>query len=192
MKRKRIIAAILAGAMLIAFAGCGTASGSGKTDAAQSAKDYTQIIYDVRSAEYNEAYMIFSNAADGTFTAQYGYSADYENAEQLSDEIQNMLLPLLNLESDMYTEFSASVSAMMVTSYGVAIVKPAEGKTDEVKEALQAYITSQQQSMQNYLEDQYQIAKAATVESVPTGEVVLVCCEDSASVLASIKTALAA
>ena len=40
--------------------------------------------------------------------------------------------------------------------------------------------------------DQYEIAKAAKVEVVPSGEVVLVCCENSDAVLASIKAALAA
>ena len=39
---------------------------------------------------------------------------------------------------------------------------------------------------------QYQIAKAAKVEVLPSGEVVLVCCENSDAVLSAIKTALAA
>ena len=88
----------------------------------------------------------------------YGMAAD-----QLDDEVKNMILPLLNLEDDMYTDLAASVSSMMVRSYAVAIVKPAEGKTDAVKAALEAYVASEQQSMEHYLEDQYQIAKAATV-----------------------------
>jgi len=46
--------------------------------------------------------------------------------------------------------------------------------------------------MEHYLEDQYAIAKAAKVEVVPSGEVVLVCCENSDAVLSAIKTALAA
>ena len=32
----------------------------------------------------------------------------------------------------MYDDFAASVSGMMVRVYGVAIVKPAEGKTQDV------------------------------------------------------------
>ena len=46
--------------------------------------------------------------------------------------------------------------------------------------------------MENYLADQYEIAKAATVTTLPTGEVVLVCCEDSDAILAAIQEALAA
>lgn len=103
-----------------------------------------------------------------------------------------MLLPLLDLPEGSYTDLAASLSAMMVQSYGVAIVKPAEGKTQEVVDAMDAYIQNQQQTMEHYLEDRYQIAASAKVATVPTGEVVMVCCENSDAVMNAIKTALAA
>lgn len=182
--KKRILAALLAlGCALLVFTGCGS-----KKDT--TPKDYTQIIHDAREAEDNDYYMIFSPAEDGKFTAQYGYSASYP-ADDLNDEIQNMLLPLLDLPEGSYTDLAASLSAMMVQSYGIAIVKPAEGKTQEVVDAFDNYVLSQQQTMEHYLEDQYEIAKAAKVETAPTGEVILVCCEDSDTVLANIKAALA-
>lgn len=183
---KRLLAALLAVAALFALVGC---SKSDKADAAP--KDYTKILHDARPDEDNEYDMIFSPGEDGKFTAQYGYSDSYD-AAQLDEEIRNMLLPLLNLEEDMYTDFAASVSGMMVQSYGIAIVKPAEGKADAVKQALQDFVAHEQMSMEHYLEDQYQIAKAAKVEVLPSGEVVLVCCENSDAVLSAIKTALAA
>ena len=139
----------------------------------------------------SRGYCVFSPAEDGKFTAQYGYSASYP-ADDLNDEIQNMLLPLLDLPEGSYTDLAASLSAMMVQSYGVAIVKPAEGKTQEVVDAMDAYIQNQQQTMEHYLEDQYQIAASAKVATVPTGEVVMVCCENSDAVMNAIKTALAA
>lgn len=184
--KKRILAALLAlGCALLVFTGCGS-----KKDT--TPKNYTQIIHDAREAEDNDYYMIFSPAEDGKFTAQYGYSESYEDADQLDEEIRNMLLPLLNLEEGDYTDFSASVSGMMVQSYALAIVKPAEGRQEAVKQALLDFVTSEQSSMEHYLEDQYAIAKAAKVEVVPSGEVVLVCCENSDAVLSAIKTALAA
>ena len=155
---KRLIAALLAGLTLFALVGCSAGS---KADSA-APKDYSQILHDARTDEENEYDMIFTKGEDGKFTAIDGYSAEYE-AGQLDDEVRSILLPLLNLEDDMYTDLAASISAMMVRSYAVAIVKPAEGKTDAVKSALEAYVTSEQQSMEHYLEDQYQIAKAATV-----------------------------
>ena len=183
--KKRILAALLAlGCALLVFTGCGS-----KKDT--TPKNYTQIIHDAREAEDNDYYMIFSPAEDGKFTAQYGYSASYP-AEDLNDEIQNMLLPLLDLPEGSYTDLAASLSSMMVQSYGVAIVKPAEGKTQEVVDAMDAYIQNQQQTMEHYLEDQYQSAASAKVATVPTGEVVMVCCENSDAVMNAIKTALAA
>ena len=103
-----------------------------------------------------------------------------------------IVFPLLGLEDGSYESFAASVSSMMVRSYAVAIVKPAEGKTDAVKAALEAYVQSEQQSMEHYLEDQYLVAKAATVTVAPTGEVVLVCAEDHDTILSNIEKALAA
>ena len=184
---KRIITSLLAGLCLLALVGCSAGS---KADSS-APKDYSQIIHDARSDEDNEYEMIFTKGKDGKFTAQYGYSAEYE-ADQLSDEVANMMMPLLGLEDDMYDDFAASVSGMMVRVYGVAIVKPAEGKTQDVVDALDAYVQSQQKSMEHYLEDQYQIASAARVATVPTGEVVMVCCEDSDTVFENIKKALAA
>lgn len=184
---KRIIASLLAGLCLLALVGCSAGS---KADSA-TPKDYSQIIHDARTDEDNEYDMIFTKGENGKFTAIDGYSAEYE-ADQLSDEVANMMMPLLGLEDDMYDDFAASVSGMMVRVYGVAIVKPAEGKTQDVVDALDAYVQSQQKSMEHYLEDQYQIASAARVATVPTGEVVMVCCEDSDTVFENIKKALAA
>ena len=184
---KRLIAALLAGLTLFALVGC---SADSKADSA-APKDYSQILHDARTDEENEYDMIFTKGEDGKFTAIDGYSAEYE-AGQLDDEVRNLMMPLLNLENDMYTDLAASVSSMMVRSYAVAIVKPAEGKTDAVKSALEAYVTSEQQSMEHYLEDQYQIAKAATVTVAPTGEVILVCAENHDTLLANIEKALAA
>ena len=185
---KRIIAALLAGLCLLALAGCSAGS---KADSSAAPKDYSQIIHDARTDEENEYDIIFTKGEDGKFTAIDGYSAEYE-ADQLDDELKNMVFPLLGLEEGSYESFAASISSMMVRSYAVAIVKPAEGKTDDVKAALEAYVQSEQQSMEHYLEDQYQIAKAATVTVAPTGEVVLVCAEDHDTILANIEKALAA
>ena len=175
---KRLIAALLAGLTLFALVGCSAGS---KADSA-APKDYSQILHDARTDEDNEYDMIFTKGEDGKFTAIDGYSAEYE-AGQLDDEVRSILLP---------TDLAASISAMMVRSYAVAIVKPAEGKTDAVKSALEAYVTSEQQSMEHYLEDQYQIAKAATVTVAPTGEVILVCAENHDTLLDNIEKALAA
>ena len=190
MKMKKLLTAAAAASLaLFALVGCG-----GK-DAASSgsagAKDYAQIIHDARTDEVNEAMLILSSDAEGNFTATDGPVADMTE-DDIKAQADNFILPMLGLEAGDYEEFAASVSTMNVRSYGIAIVKPAEGKAADVQTALENYVTSQQLSMQNYLADQYEIAKAATVTTVPSGEVVLVCCEDSDTVLAAIEKALAA
>ena len=131
---KKFIAALLAGLTLFTLVGC---SGGSKANSS-TPKDYSQIIHDARSDEDNEYDMIFTKGEDGKFTAIDGYSAEYE-ADQLNEEIRDILMPLLNLEDDQYTAFAASISSMMVRSYAVAIVKPAEGKTDEAARVMQEY-----------------------------------------------------
>lgn len=187
---KRIFAALLATVTLFACVGC-SANSKNEPSSPAEPRDYSQIIHDARDEEDNTYNMIFTRGEDGKFTAIDGYSAEYE-ADQLDDEIKNMILPLLNLEDGMYTDLAASISSMMVRSYGVAIVMPAEGQTEDVKAALEAYVTSEQLSMEHYLEDQYEIAKAATVTVAPTGEVILVCAAEHDSILANIEAALAA
>ena len=190
MKMKKLLTAAAAASLaLFALVGCG-----GK-DAASSgsagAKDYAQIIHDARTDEVNEAMLILSSDAEGNFTATDGPVADMTE-DDIKAQADNFILPMLGLEAGDYEEFAASVSTMNVRSYGIAIVKPAEGKAADVQTALENYVTSQQLSMEHYLADQYEIAKAATVTTVPSGEVVLVCCEDSDTVLAAIEKALAA
>ena len=188
MKMKKIFTVVAAASLaLLALAGCG-----GK-DASSSAgpKDYAQILHDARTDEVNEAMLILSSDAEGNFTATDGPVADMTE-DDIKAQADNFILPMLGLEAGDYEEFAASVSTMNVRSYGVAIVKPAEGKAGDVQTALENYVTSQQMAMENYLADQYEIAKAATVTTVPSGEVVLVCCDGSDAVLAAIEEALAA
>ncbi len=49
--------------------------------------------------------------------------------------------------------------------------KASRGQDRCCESALEAYVPSEQQSMEHYLEDQYLVAKAATVTVAPTGEV---------------------
>ena len=189
MKMKQILTAALAASLaLLALAGCG---GKTASSGEAAAKDYAQIIHDARDEEMNDSLMIIAPGAEGGFTA-LGGGAEEMSADDIKAQAENFILPMLGLEAGDYEDFAASVSIMNVRSYGIAIVKPAEGKAEAVQEALENYVTSQQLAMQNYLADQYEIAKAATVTTVPSGEVVLVCCEDSDTVLAAIEAALAA
>ena len=72
----------------------------------------------------------------------------------------------------------------------MAAILPAEGKSEEVLEGVNAFVEQQKQNFQQYLMDQYDIASAAKVETLEDGTILLVMCEDQDTVLDAIKTAL--
>ena len=185
--KKFLIAAALASLALFSLAACG---GKDASSAAEP-KDYSQIIHDARTDEENENLMILTGKGDGSFTAADGPAGEMTE-EDLKAQADNFILPMLGLQDGDYEEFSASVSLLNVRSYGVAIVKPAEGKTETVQEALENYVTSQQMSMENYLADQYEIAGAARLETLSDGTVLMVMCSDQDTVFDAIKAAIEA
>ena len=180
---RRIAAAALALALCLGLAACGSSPAS-----SGEPKDYAAILTAARPAEDNENLVIFQ-LKDGAYTATGGY-ADELSAEDIASQ-GAMCLQVLGLAEEDVEEAVFSVSMMNVQSYGLAIVKPAEGKEAAVTEGLQTFIDGQKAAQENYLADQYAIAKAARLDSVKSGEVVLVMCEDQDTVFSSIKNALA-
>jgi hypothetical protein len=75
-------------------------------------------------------------------------------------------------EADM-DAYAISLSAMNVHAYTIALILPAEGREDTVLDSLNSYVERQQQNFEFYLEDQYEIAKSAKVETLSDGTVLL-------------------
>lgn len=182
---KRLIAVLLAGVLAAGLVGCG-ASGADST-ASHTPAEYTAALADSRTEEDNNAYTIFT-LEEGGYTASKGY-AEHLDTEAIASQGQ-MSLEVLGLTAEDVESAAYSVSLMNVKAYGIAIVKPAQGKTDAVKQALSGFVEAQKSAQENYLPDQYAIAKAARVETLKSGEVVLVMCENQDQVLQSIQTAL--
>lgn len=157
---------------------------------AAATSTYASIISEARTDEESEAFMVIYPDGNGGYVAIDGYSADYE-PEYLTEDVTNFMAPMLNFDLALAEDFAFSISTLMTQSYGYAIVMPTEGSTDAVVTGLEAYITQQRTTFQNYLADQYDIASAATVTVAPTGEVILACGPDSAAILANIEAALA-
>ncbi len=151
---------------------------------------YATIISEARTDEESEAFMVIYPDGNGGYAAIDGYSADYE-PQYLTEDVTNFMAPMLGFDLALAEDFAFSISTMMTQSYGYAIVMPTEGNTDAVVAGLESFITQQRTSFQNYLPDQYEIASAATVTVAPTGEVILACGPDSASILADIEASLA-
>ena len=178
---KRFLCFVLCLCLAFSLAACGS-SGGGSTEP----KDYAAILTAARPEADGEAYVLFQYK-DGAYTATGGYAS--ELTQEDVDSQASLSLQMLGLETGDVQEAVFSVSLMNVQSYGMAIVKPAEGKADTVKEALRGFIESQKSAQQNYLPDQYAIAKAARLETMKSGELVLVMREGQDDVLSSIQTA---
>ena len=114
------------------------------------------------------------------------YKAAIEGARSEEDNEYNTILT----SSDDETAYAISVSAMNVRAYGVAAILPAAGKEDLVLEGLNSFVENQKRSFEQYLADQYEIAKEAKVGTLEDGTVLLVMCENQDAVYDSIKDAL--
>ena len=89
------------------------------------------------------------------------------------DGASALALESLGLAEEDVEAFGASVSLMNTQAYGIAAVRPVQGKTDAVREALQGYVDRQQSSFEFYLPDQYQVAQEARLETLEDGTVLL-------------------
>ena len=136
---------------------------AGTSSSSTPPKDYTQIIMDTRT--------------------------DEEQAKSMIEmQMSTLGLPTDDLAS--LGTYAYSLSLMNVQAYMVGIFKPASGSEETVRIALENYLSNLQRSFENYLPDQYEIAKNGTVKELSSGEIVIVVCEDSATVLKAIEDAL--
>lgn len=187
---KRFLSLTAAVLLCLGLLGCG---GSTSSESAPAAKDYSQILHDARDAEFNQYYMIIAPGKEEgvKYQAIDGVASEY-TAEQLESFAADFVMPIFGLTEDMAEDYAVSVSVMNTQCYGIAIVKPAEGQAEAVKQAMEDFVQAQQSAFEFYLADQYDIALEATVTVADSGEVVLVCCKDSSTVRDNILAALAA
>ena len=181
---KRLFAVLLASLFALTLVACGGGSAPASD---LTADQMAQAIVDSRPTEENEAYTIFTLPANGS-TAMAGASQQLTQ-EQIDSQTQ-LSLSMLGLTAEDVQQAAFSVSLMNVKAYGVGVFSPAEGKTQQVKDALQEFVEAQQAAQQNYLPDQYAIAKAAKVETLKNGLVVVVMCENQDTVFAALDKAL--
>lgn len=161
---KRTVSMMLAAVLMVtALVACGKPAAPKEV----SPQDYKAVIEGVRDDELNQLLPVVTSAAD----PQFGF----------------IVGPFFNPE-DMDT-FAISLSMLIVKAYGVAIIMPKPGRQEAVVQQANAYIESQRTACQNYLQDQFLIAKAARVVTMSTGEVIMVMSEDGEKVLQEIQKA---
>lgn len=99
----------------------------------------------------------------------------------------SFLLELLGLSAEDFTAAAVSLSQMNTQAYTIAAFMPAADKAETILEALQTYHTNQQAAFERYLEDQYEIACAARLETLSDGTIVFVMTEGQDAAFDSIK-----
>lgn len=163
------------------------ASESGEAVTAED--PYTAAIVASRDQETNDSLPVLGAKAGES--AVYTYlPSSMENDPEAAAQMADMVMQTLTLTPDQLQQYAFSISLINVKAYGVGVFMPAEGQTEAVKAALEDFVVNQQKSFENYLADQYEIAKQAKVEVLPTGEVVLVMCENSSEAFSTIEVAL--
>ena len=136
----------------------------------ESTSALADAITAARSDEENEAYAVMSD----------------------KDAIEDMYYTSVGFTAADVDEIAMSISLINVKAYGIVVVKPAEGCEETVKAGLRSFIDTQCKNFENYLADQYEIAKNAKLETLEDGTIVMVICENADTVYESIVSALSA
>jgi len=127
-----------------------------------------------------------------TITANGGEMVEYNPviSESKEEDGSAFMLEMMGLKAEDMVAFGISTSMMNTKAYGIALVRPVEGKKQAVTEGLQGFIDMQKQNFERYLPDQYEIAQAARLETLSDGTILMVMCENQDSVFDAIKTAV--
>lgn len=113
-----------------------------------------------------EGYTVYVDTKDNEQAIEIlktkGYSSIFNGLMAIDKETLN----LVGLTSEDLVEYSINIPSFIVSSEGYVIVKPAEGKKDKVKTALDAYYASEEQKWSTYLPAQYDLIKNRKVTAI--------------------------
>ena len=169
---KRILSLSLSIVMLLTLA-----VGCTKPDGGNKPKELTA----------EERTTLYKNAIEDALGAE---NADRMPPLSKGDDVPDMYFEVLGVKKEDIDAFSMAISLMNVQAFGIAAVYPAEGKSDVVLEGLKGFMDRQKQSFENYLGDQYEIAKNAKIEKLDDGTILMVMCEGQDEVFSAIKSAI--
>ena len=148
---------------------------------------YAYAIRDARPAEDTE----YSEIACGDAVGEpmLAVNPNDMSAEDAASSIQ-MMLDTMGIDPATLDAYAFSMSMMNVRAYAIGVFKPAEGQAEAVQAAVESYVSLQRKSFENYLADQYEVAKGALIKTLPGGEIVLVMSEGAADIMANLEKTL--
>lgn len=180
---KRLIASALSLLLAAALTACGG------TKSFPADADYTAAIESTRDEELNESFAIVAWEAGGAPALAW-------NPNDLSEEeaasYAQMTADTLGLDADLFKRYSVSASLIITKAYAVGVFLPADGCEDEALDAVNSYVENVKKSFENYLPDQYAVAKQAVVRQYSSGEILLVLCENAKQQADALEQALSA
>lgn len=160
---RKVISLLLVMLLPLLWVGCGG------EEAPKQQLDYAEVLRQARPEEENEAFPIVAGPEDD------GY---------------DLIFLEFGLQEEDLQRYAVSASIFMTHAYGIAIFMPAEGRQQMVLEAAEAFKARKEHDFENYLQDQYQIAKAAVIETADSGEILVAMCSDAQAVMDRLKQGL--
>ena len=175
--KQKVLSVLSTLVALLLLVGCGAGASSASVGAAPaqhgSTADYKAVIQASRDSALNE-------------------SALYDIVTAPSDPLHDMIFSSFGFVAEDYDRYAISAGSVITIAYGVFIILPKQGRHDAVQSQVEAFVQQQQKAMENYLQDQFEIAKGAIIKTAPTGEILLAMCADAETVMANMEAGLAA
>lgn len=195
MKLHRILAATCALTLALSLAACGSAASSSapsvappatSSSTAPAVKDYSAIIVGARVDDDNTSYPVVVGNAEGESLGHNPSSTTDEDAKSMID----MMRDTTGFTPELFSNYAYSMSLINIRAYCVAILMPVKGQEAAAMEAVNAFVTLQQKAFENYLVDQYEVAKGTIIKELPSGEIIVIMSEGANDVADKIESAL--
>ncbi len=200
--KKILVLMMVAIFMALLFASCQKSAQNTDGTQSEAAEESTQIeqsektpqqlsdaIVSARIDEQNDAFAVMAGSKEETAT--YLHNPMQTPQEGIDSEVAG-LKQITGIDYDSCDTYAVSVSLMNIHAYAVGIFYPAEGSEEAVEASLQSYIAAKQLEFENYLPEQYEIAKNAVLQTTADGAFILVIDENAKSTADAIEANLSA
>lgn len=111
------------------------------------------------SFEEIDGYLVWVVSEDNNRILELTKNARANILPMMMDITSEMLQDSIGLDPASVTEFAIKTPALITSSTTYMVVKPADGKKNEVKEALDNYMIALEEQWSTYLPEQYELVK---------------------------------